>query len=186
MDSISWPFVSNNKQDSMHNMIVFFPKQSPPPFSKRHLILQAWLVALGRHGPKVCENSFKNKVKSKSECYRNSIPLLFMIAFIFSSIFAFSPTQVYFLQPFYFYPTFPILRGWESVLYSARTYALLGCTNVPTNWSLPAHLLVLNFMLIFSPHSIFSTFVRKSLSTFVQQTSWLARCDEVSSHCQPT
>ena len=63
-----------------------------------------------------------------------------MIVFIFSSIFAFfSNSCVFSPTPPHFSPTFPIPRGSERVLYSAHTYALSGCTNVPTNRPIPAH-----------------------------------------------
>ena len=63
-----------------------------------------------------------------------------MIVFIFSSIFAFfSNSCVFSPTSPQFSPTFPIPRGSERVLYSAHTYALSGCTNVPTNRPIPAH-----------------------------------------------
>ena len=65
---------------------------------------------------------------------------IIMIVFIFSSIFAFfSNSCVFSPTPPYFSPTFPIPRGSERVLYSAHTYALSACTNVPTNRPIPAH-----------------------------------------------
>ena len=39
-----------------------------------------------------------------------------------------------------FFPTFPILRGSERVLYSSHTYALSGFINVPTNRPIPVQL----------------------------------------------
>ena len=63
-----------------------------------------------------------------------------MIVFIFSSIFAFfSNSCVFSPTPPHFFPTFPILRCSERVLYSAHKYALSGYTNVPTNRPIPAH-----------------------------------------------
>ena len=60
-----------------------------------------------------------------------------MIVFVFSSNFAFfSNSCVFSTTPPHFSPTFPIpraARDLERVLYSAHTYTLSGCTNVPTN-----------------------------------------------------
>ena len=64
-----------------------------------------------------------------------------IIEFIFFSIFAIFSNSCIFSNPpppSHFPPTFPILSGSERVLYSAHTYALSGCTNVPTNRPIPA------------------------------------------------
>ena len=64
--------------------------------------------------------------------------MMMMIVFFSPAFLHFSPSHVYFLQPTPWHPPhfsliFPILRDSERVLYSAHTYALSGCSNIPTN-----------------------------------------------------